>query len=324
VAALTVDDGDHDEVESTTLPRSAKGAGLQHHVAELDTPNDVPDNSELPIVRQLLANALYNLNIIDEVILLVQSVQVPVHSLYNHDTLLGDTEIPRIRSSTPSSLLFLRDVRHARVSTFRAALASHKKVPPELLVKIFLDTCPSHPNSLPPHSRTRPWAISQVCARWRKVALNEPHLWGNLSITTNRRLSSLYPIRMRDVYARSAGMRISLQNDRGTYTGPALEADTIIDIVGFVTRVVGISEVESAVATVGMEATRPPRTKTPSRSLRRVEIRSSRDYGHSCTRSVGLCLTSLGTINFPLVWSGCCGFSASMTSHDSLHELWIV
>jgi hypothetical protein len=215
--------------------------------------NNIPNDSELPIVRQLLADAIYNLDVVDEMISLVQNIhELFVQTLHDHD-LLDEIEIPRLRSSTPATLLILRDTRRARVAKYRAALAPHKKVPPELLVKIFLYACEDRSLSLPPHNRTRPWVISQVCARWRQVALNEPRLWGDLSVTTDRVLSDSYPIKMRDIFARSAGMRISLKIDsiRSTYQterlssviigqqrrlgsaypGAALEAATITDII---------------------------------------------------------------------------------------------
>jgi F-box-like len=194
---------------------------------ELTEPNDVPDDLELPIVREFLTDALHELDVVDETISLVHIIrEILAQTLYDH-ALIDEIAIP----STPSGLSLLRGTRQARVAKFRAALAPHKKVPPEILSKIFLDACEDRPISLPPHSRTRPLAISQVCARWRQVALNEPRLWNNLSITTNRRLGDPFPVRMRDVFVRSAGMGIALTIDRRQYTGAPPEAATIIDII---------------------------------------------------------------------------------------------
>lgn len=269
--------------------------------------NDLPDESELPIVRELLAGALHQLDAIDETISLVRTVrELLVQTLDDHD-IADEVAAPRIRA-TPKTLSNLRDARLARVTRFRVALAPHKKVPPEILANIFVEACENRPLSLPPHNRTRPWAISQVCARWRQVALNEPRLWNDLSVTTNRKLGDPFPARMHDVFSRSAGTGISLKIDRSAYRDAHVEATVISDTIlphlnlfrhldltfpssHFSCILSSAPGLVDSLESVRLNLEQP--TSNPykpfekaiavfagARSLRRIEIRASRGRGH--------------------------------------------
>ncbi|KAK1215003.1 hypothetical protein PQX77_022414 [Marasmius sp. AFHP31] len=77
------------------------------------------------------------------------------------------------------------------VGKYRRMLRPIHKLPPELLTRIFLlsvDKSDVHdyasllvqlPSSLNPSQH--PWALSQVCQSWRKLALSSPTLWSFLS-----------------------------------------------------------------------------------------------------------------------------------------------
>ncbi|KAJ7123456.1 hypothetical protein C8R44DRAFT_620673, partial [Mycena epipterygia] len=65
-------------------------------------------------------------------------------------------------------------------------LAHHERIvfsinrfPPEILSLIFLFTLPSHEDILGEDIPwlAGPWLVSQVCSRWRDVALSFPSLW---------------------------------------------------------------------------------------------------------------------------------------------------
>jgi F-box-like len=154
-------------------------------------------NKYPPIVHDLLIDALQNLEVVDKTNSFVRTIrEILAQSVHDHDSILIDHITQSQIRSLPSGLTTLRDIRLARVAKFRVALAPHKKFPAEILSKIFLDACENRPLLLPPHARTRPWATSQVCARWRRVALNEPLMWNDLSIVTDRRIGERFSDRM--------------------------------------------------------------------------------------------------------------------------------
>lgn len=63
----------------------------------------------------------------------------------------------------------------------RIALAPHKKLPPELLAKIFHYRF-SPPLKIPSEDFKGILGLCQVCSRWRAVALATPSLWSNLKV----------------------------------------------------------------------------------------------------------------------------------------------
>lgn len=83
---------------------------------------------------------------------------------------------------------------HLRGDELRAILAPHKSLPPELLCEIFLDSLDSLPSGhhivisrrcnleQDRKDSNRVWKLGQVCARWRRIVLNEPRLWNSISL----------------------------------------------------------------------------------------------------------------------------------------------
>ncbi|TFK64467.1 hypothetical protein BDN72DRAFT_774533, partial [Pluteus cervinus] len=64
---------------------------------------------------------------------------------------------------------------------YRAALAPWKQLPNETLQRVFYFTKSAEPPTCIPFSRTEaPMQLTQVCSRWRAVALATPELWQDL------------------------------------------------------------------------------------------------------------------------------------------------
>jgi hypothetical protein len=98
-----------------------------------------------------------------------------VHSL--------DLDIIRLQD-TYDAILKLRAQGIARISRPEAGFVPHKQPPPEILSNIFAWRMREAQNKLPPQKyHSLAWEISQVCARWRWVALAEPSLWNRLHIS---------------------------------------------------------------------------------------------------------------------------------------------
>jgi hypothetical protein len=64
-----------------------------------------------------------------------------------------------------------------RVQKLRVAIAPHRRVPPEILGQIFLHSVHGKPVDLRPNIYSQHRVLTQICSRWRKVALRERALW---------------------------------------------------------------------------------------------------------------------------------------------------
>lgn len=71
-----------------------------------------------------------------------------------------------------------------RIQKLQVGMTPHKRLPPELLAAIFVhcmefcyavDVVPRFR-----HGNLTPWPLTQVCSRWREIALAEPRLWKHI------------------------------------------------------------------------------------------------------------------------------------------------
>ena len=194
---------------------------------ELKVGNDVLTDSDLSIVRELLQEALYDLTVVEETITLVHVIRrgLLTQARRDHDI----TVVLQQDQSTPDGLLILLHARTERVRRLRAALAPHKKLPPEILAKIFRDACNDQAYDLLPRSPRH--TIPQVCTRWRQVVLNEPSIWDTIAIRSDHDPGPNFATRMGEIFARSANRPISLTVDGSRYLGNPLVRTPITDIV---------------------------------------------------------------------------------------------
>ena len=84
--------------------------------------------------------------------------------------------------SVSRTLTNLRRKRIGHVHGLQVALAPHKKLPPELLSKIFLHGLDRDGLEIPPHLGLVPWNVIRVCSAWRRIALKEQGLWSKIQI----------------------------------------------------------------------------------------------------------------------------------------------
>ncbi|KAG6910670.1 hypothetical protein DXG01_008714 [Tephrocybe rancida] len=100
-----------------------------------------------------------------------------------------DARIARIQA-TLAELLDERKSYVLRIDKVKSAVAPHKKLPPEILFKIFTD-CSPPPLYIPPkHVRNVRHNITSnlefpmtVCSRWRQVALSSRDMWDDLDVS---------------------------------------------------------------------------------------------------------------------------------------------
>ncbi|KAL0564717.1 hypothetical protein V5O48_017323, partial [Marasmius crinis-equi] len=85
--------------------------------------------------------------------------------------------------------LHLRQVALQRdIARYSSLHSPVRKLPPEILRRIFSFTCAEdHLNTPPLKSPTYAFHLSSVCSRWREVTLSSPELWAKLSFNLSER-----------------------------------------------------------------------------------------------------------------------------------------
>ncbi|KAJ6487131.1 hypothetical protein C8R47DRAFT_515998 [Mycena vitilis] len=68
------------------------------------------------------------------------------------------------------------------MSSLQIHSAPHDKLPPELMAEVFL-FCSTMPVVFPPKTDEPLLALTQICRKWRELALNVPELWARISVT---------------------------------------------------------------------------------------------------------------------------------------------
>ncbi|KAF9461655.1 hypothetical protein BDZ94DRAFT_1237525 [Collybia nuda] len=95
-----------------------------------------------------------------------------------------DVEIARLHS-TIQSLEAQREGEMKWVERLHVGLSPQKKIPSEILGHTFeycADDEDDYVVNIPPHPSSGCLILSQVCSRWRQVALGEPSLWNRIFI----------------------------------------------------------------------------------------------------------------------------------------------
>ncbi|KAG6905885.1 hypothetical protein DXG01_017105 [Tephrocybe rancida] len=110
------------------------------------------------------------------------TLQFETQNLY--DTLV---EVSTVRDVSESDTIDLNerisalshdiDTNITRLSSLRLTFAHIKRLPNELLARLFVFAQGGLSVSIPPISQHLPYTLLQVCSRWRTVALNESALW---------------------------------------------------------------------------------------------------------------------------------------------------
>ncbi|KAG6914819.1 hypothetical protein DXG01_015136 [Tephrocybe rancida] len=96
----------------------------------------------------------------------------------------NETSVASPQGLAICSLVAERDIAAAQIARLRCAISPHRRLPPEVLTKIFIDTFDGVINfRVPVESTGIPWVLRSVCSAWRAAAIREPALWSNLVIT---------------------------------------------------------------------------------------------------------------------------------------------
>ncbi|KAJ7483492.1 hypothetical protein FB451DRAFT_1364403 [Mycena latifolia] len=152
------------EPESNINVPAAPGTLARHQ--EVLSTNEAPEGAELTFIREVVSKT---------------------------DAKLADVkkEISRLQNRIQQ----LQDER-ASLAIYRAqntaVLSPLRRMPPEVLGEIFSWTLPSiDEGSRKFHKSHSPWVLTQVCNRWRAVAVSTPSLWSRVVINCFEELNPL-------------------------------------------------------------------------------------------------------------------------------------
>ncbi|KAJ7609099.1 hypothetical protein FB45DRAFT_1067125 [Roridomyces roridus] len=139
-----------------TIPATTETLERWQHLV---TSNDTPAGAELAFIQSVVSDSGARLDYLDSEISRLQD---------RLDQLQGE----RTRLSAYHSLN-------------TSILSPLRRMPPEILVQIFVWTLPtSHERSGDVYDTQRsPWTLAQVSSRWREIALSTPSLWSMIHIT---------------------------------------------------------------------------------------------------------------------------------------------
>ena len=156
-----------------------------------EQPNDrIPSEAEEALIRQALGKAQSDLDSLQDKISRVK------------------TEILSLEAQSVQ--------RAIHIDHLRAAIAPHKRLPPETLATIFTHASSRHNSSIQVPYRfkrpelTFPWFLAAVCARWHQVVMQEPRLWCDFVLEYGC-MSPEVIHRVREVFRRSGQSLLTLR-----------------------------------------------------------------------------------------------------------------
>lgn len=93
---------------------------------------------------------------------------------FDLDIMHIDTVLRRLKTRRPLAA--------QRMMRLRSGLELHKKLPDEILAKIFIECADGQRVPIPRREYCMAWDLGQVCKRWRDVVRGEPLLWANINV----------------------------------------------------------------------------------------------------------------------------------------------
>lgn len=112
-----------------------------------------------------------------------------------------DVEVARMRDALDRAVT-RRQLLVGFVQDHTGPLADIRRVPPEILSEIFLQSIPpaEEQTSFMRHSGRTPMILAQVCRRWRAVALSTSRLWSTIIIQTRSEYIPAEPRRLLEMW----------------------------------------------------------------------------------------------------------------------------
>ncbi|KAJ7746002.1 hypothetical protein B0H16DRAFT_1889227 [Mycena metata] len=164
--------------------------------------NDVPPESEMPLIREIITIAQ------DEV-----------------DTL--DARISELQA-TLAQLTHTRDAAVEHLERYRAIMSPVRHVPPELLCEIFASVWAIH--ALDEQVQKPPWYLGQICRAWRHHALAYPYIWNTITIPASQSPELLPAIETQLVRSAHAPLDLAFRDVQRDVEPPLL--DVVLPLCG--------------------------------------------------------------------------------------------
>lgn len=164
---------------NTTLNHS-ECSRITHLEPQAFSSNDLLSDADQQILQQVIIETENHVKSLDEDISRLQEV------------------IGHIQKRRTKSL--------ARIARLRIGIAPHRKVPPEIMAKIFVECAAIDGPTLhlPPRYPHSIWNMIQVCSKWRQIAFAEPLLWNQVSISTDTKIDTLNHL-IHDIFSNRGG-----------------------------------------------------------------------------------------------------------------------
>ncbi|KAG6807158.1 hypothetical protein H0H92_008595 [Tricholoma furcatifolium] len=89
-----------------------------------------------------------------------------------------------------AQLVAKREPYAKSLANLKIALAPHRRLPSELLARIFIFAVTGETYTIPPWGgipNRLPWILGQVCSRWRQIVSAEPRLWNKVELISSHR-----------------------------------------------------------------------------------------------------------------------------------------
>ncbi|KAG6825086.1 hypothetical protein H0H92_004751 [Tricholoma furcatifolium] len=91
-----------------------------------------------------------------------------------------------------AQLVAKREPYAKSLANLKIALAPHRRLPSELLARIFILAVTGETYTIPPWGtggipNRLPWILGQVCSKWRQIVSAEPRLWNKVELISSHR-----------------------------------------------------------------------------------------------------------------------------------------
>ncbi|KAF7375619.1 F-box domain-containing protein [Mycena sanguinolenta] len=182
-----------------------------HHLL---TNNDVPLDSDIPVIRRIISDGRKILDALQVPIESLQSILARLAMVEAWNTQIHTTLVDL--HATLAQLTQTRDETANTVHEYRAVLSPVRCLPQELICEIFvqvlLSECGENSSRLP-----QPWRLGHICRSWRRAALSYPRLWPSITFPS---------LGTRE---RSAMMEIQLSRSGNTPLDILWEGDKLVE-----------------------------------------------------------------------------------------------
>ncbi|KAJ6489059.1 hypothetical protein C8R45DRAFT_251457 [Mycena sanguinolenta] len=162
---------------SLELPLPSSSQELSY----LLTSNDVPRDSDIPVLRHIISDGQKTLDALEVLIELLQSTLARLAAVETWKIQIHAALVSLQLHATGVQLTQIRDATTKAVCGYRAALHPIRCVPEELICEIFFAVLSSEYDQKSRSRLPQFWRFGHICQSWRRAALSYPRLWPSIT-----------------------------------------------------------------------------------------------------------------------------------------------